>query len=167
MHAMLIPRVSLRTWTFLLVAGLLGTAYAAPRKTRTVSPHAPGHAKGSTNAALVQVEIPKSVFIIPSTPEQGRDPFFPLSTRLSRSVVVPVTVTNAPAVSVELELKGISGAANHRLAIINNRTFGVGEEGEVNSNGSRVRITCEDIGTDFARVRVNGVERTLRLPRGF
>jgi hypothetical protein len=67
---------------------------------------------------------------------------------------------------VDLQLKGISGAASHRLAIINNRTFATGEEGEVSSNMGVVRITCQEIKDDFVRVLVNGQERTLHLRPG-
>ncbi len=71
--------------------------------------------------------------------------------------------TNEPVVVVDLDLKGISGAANRRLAIINNRTFEAGEEGEVASSSGHVRLTCKEIKDDSVRVIVNGQERTLRL----
>ena len=130
------------------------------------SPRVADGVKATTNAPPAQAAIPKSVFVIPSSPQQGRDPFFPLSTRLRRTVPVPVATTHPPTVSVELELKGISGAVGHRLAIINNRTFAEGEEGEVTTDAGRVRIRCKDIGSDSVQVRVNGVERTLRFRPG-
>jgi hypothetical protein len=128
---------------------------------QTTAPAA-GKAPASTNAAPAQPQIPTSVFINPTTPQEGRDPFFPLSTR-QKPVVFQIT-TNAPAVAIaELELKGISGAGAHRLAIINNRTFESGEEGTVLSNVGRVRLTCKEINADSVRVLLNGVERTLTL----
>jgi len=65
-----------------------------------------------------------------------------------------------------LDLKGISGAVNRRLAIINNRTFAVGEEEELAVNSGRVRVVCKEITDDSVRVLVNGQERTLRLRSG-
>jgi hypothetical protein len=127
---------------------------------------ASGHAKPVTNAVPTEPEPPKSIFVSPSTSEEGRDPFFPQSARLRKSTVVAAGKTNpAPAV-VDLQLKGISGAANHRLAIINNRTFATGEEGEVSSNVGVVRVTCQEIKDDSVRVLLNGQERTLHLRPG-
>jgi hypothetical protein len=114
-----------------------------------------------TNAAPVKSEPPKSVFYDPANPQGGRDPFFPQSTRLKP--IVRHAPSSAPPPVIELELKGISGTADRRLAIINNRTFGSGEEGEVASNAGRVRIVCADIKTDSVRVLVNGQERELHL----
>lgn len=65
-----------------------------------------------------------------------------------------------------LGLMGISGALNHRLAIINNQTFGVGEEGEVTANSARVRIVCKEIKDDSVVVLVKGQKRTLHLRPG-
>ncbi len=53
---------------------------------------------------------------------------------------------------VELELKGISGTANRRLAIINNKTFEANEEGVVSTAWAPARITCKDINNDSVRV---------------
>ena len=124
---------------------------------------ASSNAQASTKAAPAQPEIPVSVFINPGSPQQGRDPFFPQSTR--QKPVITILQTNiAPAVAIaELELKGISGAADHRLAIINNRTFEIGEEGTVLTNVGRVRVTCREITENSVRVLLNGVERTLTL----
>jgi hypothetical protein len=67
----------------------------------------------------------------------------------------------APPAIAELELKGISGTADHRLAIINNRTFELGEEGTVLSNVGRVRLKCLEITTNSVRVNINGQDRIL------
>jgi hypothetical protein len=123
-----------------------------------------------TNAAPVQAEIPKSVFLIPARPQDGKDPFFPRSMRLfaSTSVVVKTNPlpTAAPAPAVELRLNGISGAADHPLAIINNQTFETNEEGEVPTNPGRARIRCLEIKPDSVLVQVGGEQRLLHLRPG-
>jgi hypothetical protein len=158
---------SLRAWTLPLAAALLGLTFTT--RAAQTPPAAADKAKTATNAAPAELELPKSVFIIPTTFAEGKDPFFPLSTRLNPPPPPPVTPTNvAPAVVqfVQLDLKGISGAVNRRLAIINNQTFGVGEEGEVTVNSGRVRVVCKEIKDDSVLVLVNGQERTLRLRPG-
>jgi len=69
--------------------------------------------------------VSRSVFVIPTNPKDGRDPFFPNSTRLYETV--SAAQPHIGDVS-SLILKGISGPPDHRLAIINNHTFGVGDE---------------------------------------
>ena len=158
---MLTPCPSLRAWTFLLAAALLSPAFAAQTPAGASS-----HGKAATNAVPTEPEPPKSIFVSPSTPQEGKDPFFPESTRLRNSPVVAKGATNLPPVVVELQLKGISGGANRRFAIINNRTFQTGEEGEVPSSVGVVRITCEAIKEDSVRVLVNGRQQILHLRPG-
>ena len=149
-----------------LTVALLGVAFASlAAQTHTNAPA--GSSPAPTNALPALPAIPQSVFIIPSSPQQGRDPFFPRSTRLFASVVVRSNLQATVAVPVELHLNGISGTAAHRLAIINNRTFDIGEEGEVATNLGRVRITCKDIQADSVRVLISGEERILRLRTSF
>jgi hypothetical protein len=146
-----------------LTVALLGLAFAAGAAPAPAA--SAGQAKAATSAAPAEPEPPKSVFNNPANPQQGKDPFFPQSTRrlpAPPQVVSPGT-TNQPVVVVDLDLKGISGAANRRLAIINNRTFEVGEEREVVSTSGHVRVTCKEIKDDSVRVLVNGQERILRL----
>jgi hypothetical protein len=147
------------------VAAYLSLAFAChASQARTNAP-----AKGSpaaTNAAPVQVEIPKSVFVIPTSPQEGKDPFFPRSTRLFPSGVVETNVPLATP-SVELRLNGISGTADRRLAIINNRTFETNEEAEVHTNQGRARIRCLEIKADSVRVQVGGEQRVLHFRPGF
>src|SRR5689334_19890815 len=67
-----------------------------------------------------------------ANPGFGKDPFFPKSTRL---ISKPVIKTNDPLPQGELPpgmvLKGISGTKEKPLAIINNYTFGAGEQAEI------------------------------------
>jgi hypothetical protein len=144
-----------------VAAILLSLAFASlAAQTRT---NAPSKAlPATTNAEPAQPEIPKSVFVIPTTPQEGKDPFFPRSTRLFGSVALK---TNMPAAAfaLELRLNGISGTADHRLAIINNQTFEANEEGGVPVNSGRVRVRCLEIRADSVLVQVGGEQRVLRL----
>jgi hypothetical protein len=149
-----------------LAAALLGLAFASlAAQTQTNAPS--GSVAAATNALPPLPQIPQSVFSIPVTPQEGKDPFFPRSMRIFTDPTAVVRTNSQPVVAavvaVELKLSGISGTADHRLAIINNRTFDVGEEGEVVSNVGRVRIICKDIKADSVRVLVRGEERLLRL----
>ena len=146
-----------------LALAILGLGYACfAAQTQTNAPS--GSAPAATNALLLLPQIPQSIFIIPIAPHEGKDPFFPRSMRLYSDVVVRTNLQPTTAVvAVELKLNGISGTANHRLAIINNRTFEVGEEGEVVSSVGHVHIICKDIKTDSVRVLISGEERIVRL----
>jgi hypothetical protein len=145
----------------------LSLAFASlATQTRTNAPAVVSLA--ATNAAPAQAEIPKSVFLIPATPQEGKDPFFPRSMRLFASVVVMSNVqplVTPPA--VELRLNGFSGTASRRLAIINNQTFETNEEGEVPTNPGRARIRCLEIKADSVLVQVGGEQRVLRMRPGF
>jgi hypothetical protein len=162
-------RISLGAFALPLAVASLGLAdpACAAQTHAAPAPHKANSAQTATNAAPAEPEIPQSIFIIPATTQQGKDPFFPLSKRMQKSVVVPVIATTQPVATIELELKGVSGIAGHRLAIINNRSFAAGEEGEVMTSAGRIRITCREIGTNSVQVVVNGAERTLRLRPGF
>jgi hypothetical protein len=102
----------------------------------------------------------KSVF-----DSKGRDPFFPNSTRQS---LEPSEKGDSQPVIV-LMVKGFSGYGNHRMAIINDHTFMVGEESEVISAGGRIRIRCVEIRDDVAVVTIgNAPQRIeLRIPSRF
>lgn len=112
--------------------------------------------------ALAPVEIPQSIFVIPTSPKDGRNPFFPNST-----FGVPVPVQVRPVTTgVDLSsfvLNGITSPPK-RTAMINGRTFEIGEEGEVHlPNGAKELIKCEDIGTDSAIISVKGQRRELHM----
>jgi hypothetical protein len=118
-----------------------------------------------TNTAPAQPEIPKSVFLIPTSPLEGKDPFFPRSVRLFASSGAQTNL-QPTAHYLELRLNGISGPLSRRLAIINNQTFAVNEEGEVPTNSGRARIRCLQIKDDSVVVQVGGKLRTLQLRHG-
>ena len=158
----------LRAWTLPLAAAAFGLVFAA-RAAQTPAAGPSQAAKASpapTNAAPADLEPPKSVYLEPATPQDGRDPFFPLSTRRKPKVVATPT-TPVAAAAVDLVLNGISGTAGRRLAIINNRTFEAGEEGVVTpKSGPPTHIRCLDIRADSVLVQIGTVQRELKLRPG-
>jgi hypothetical protein len=64
-------------------------------------------------------------------------------------------------------LKAISDSGNKRYALINNKTFAVGDIDTVTVNGLKVQVTCIDISQETATVEVDGARQELRLPQGF
>lgn len=107
----------------------------------------------------------KSVFIMPTAPREGKDPFFPRSTRPYTTRVVS-TNTAPVAIIADFRLDGISGPPDHRLAIINYKTFEVGEKADVNTNAGRMNVHCLEIGTDSVVIIVGGTERRVLRLRG-
>ena len=114
----------------------------------------------------VQVQ---AIFIHPKGPQEGKDPFFPKSDRPYREFLPPTTPNKQPiSMTADLKLSGISGSTDHRLAIINNKTFEIGEEGDVPSGSDRVRIRCLEIKDDSVIVQfvAGGLRREIHLRRG-
>jgi hypothetical protein len=101
----------------------------------------------------------RSVFVMPTSARDGRDPFFPES---SRPYEDSATVTNHPQVA-NLTVKGLSVEHGHAMVIINNHTFAVGDEGDVLTGGKRVHLRLVDIRAGTAVIEVNGSRRELRI----
>jgi hypothetical protein len=93
-----------------------------------------------------------SVFVIPTNPHDGRDPFFPESVRAAESMMASTHTVEITS----LKVPGISGTPGHLFAIINNHTFGVGEEGDVKTAGGPVHLRCVEILNDAVMVEING-----------
>ena len=107
-----------------------------------------------------EVASAKSVFI--DNPQFGKDPFFPKTARRAVTVDLASTHTVEPLMQVAgLLLKGISGGAGKRLAIINNRTFEVGEEGSLRVANQIFKIRCVEIRDKSVIVSVNGQTKEL------
>jgi hypothetical protein len=167
----LLHRSLLLLAVFISTAALSALATDVKTKPAKPAPKTPtkpakAAAPAPTNAAPVQVEIPKSVFVVPTSPQQGKDPFFPLSKRLFAAVVVPIKGNAPSATIVDLKLKGLAGTPDHPLAIINNRTFEANEEGSISTSTGRVTVRCVAIKPDSVVVFVNGQERILHLRPG-
>jgi hypothetical protein len=95
-------------------------------------------------------------------PPRGRDPFFPNSHRRDAVPTLAIRRDRPPPAS-ELVLKGVVGAASHRMALINNAILERGEEGSVRVPGGHVKVRCMEIGEDYAVVKVDGEIQPRRL----
>lgn len=100
----------------------------------------------------------RSVFNLPANPKEGRDPFFPSSSRPYQSQT-PANTSVGDLSSIVMQ--GITGPPDHRLAIINNVTFGVGDDAEVRTPQGRIQIHCVEIGADSAVIEADGQRREL------
>lgn len=100
---------------------------------------------------------PQSVFVMPASPKEGCDPFFPNSTR-PYNTAGPVT-QNVEWTS--LKLAGVSGSPDHRLVIINNNTFAEGDEQDVSVPGGRIHVSCLKISPRSVLIKVAGQTHEL------
>jgi hypothetical protein len=124
---------------------------------------APPQSRSSAGASpAISNAIPRSAFVVPTNPREGRDPFFPNSTLLWGAASKSPKQTLAPEASL-LVLQGLSGTAGRKLAIISNRTLAEGEETEVNTPGGRIRFRCVEIKSDSVIIEAGGERRELRL----
>jgi hypothetical protein len=149
-------RIPFRFATLLAGLTLLGiiSIHAAPPE-KTV--------KAATPVAASNA-IPQSVFTIPTSLQQGRDPFFPNSTYWLSGVGVVVPKQSTPShTEVTLVLNGLSGTAGHRLAMINGHTMAEGEAAEVSTASGRIRVRCVEIKAESVVVEVGNERRELRL----
>jgi len=101
--------------------------------------------------------VPLSVFVLPVNPKEGCDPFFPASTRPYESAASKNPVGDLTS----LVLRGLSGSPDHRLVIINNHTFGVGDEGDVITPHGRIHIHCIEITPKSVVVESGGQRHEL------
>lgn len=111
----------------------------------------------AAETATTQSVVPQSVFVIPTNPSEGHDPFYPNSTRLYSSGVTNASNT-IPSASL-LVLNGLSD----RLAIINRRTMAVGETTDVPTATGTVKVHLLEIKGKSVVVEVGGVSQELRL----
>ena len=101
------------------------------------------------NRGQANDEIPKSAFI--DDIKVGQDPFFPNTARRSGKTRVAAIQNDglikdpSKNFSDQIKLKGISGSATRRLALINNHTFAVGEQVEVKTSEGKVTVRCLEI----------------------
>lgn len=104
-------------------------------------------ARGSEHVVPTDPAVPKSVFV--DDVQNGKDPFYPNSTRRQEALPrVAATTNSAPVPSMlfdQLFLKGISGTKGEPLAIINSATVGLGEIAEIKCSGQIVKVRCREI----------------------
>jgi len=144
-------RSALVAWLSAALVAVLPVAAAPVAKPATpATPVAP--AKPVAPEAVSQ-----SVFVLPSNPKEGRDPFFPTSSRPYEAAASKNPVGDLTS----LVLRGISGSPDHRLVIINDHTFGVGDEGDVKTPHGRIHIRCVEIKASSAVVEAGGERHEL------
>ncbi len=114
-----------------------------------------GETTGPTPATAAP---PASVFVQPENPHQGRDPFYPESTRPYANAVAAHT---APIST--LIIKGFSGTADDRTVIINNHSFAVGDEGDVTTPAGRVHVHCLLIKANSVIIEADHQRRELEF----
>ncbi|MBC8002322.1 MAG: hypothetical protein H7X97_07010 [Opitutaceae bacterium] len=149
-----------------LVAALLIAGSCTGLTLAAVPATAPAPAKRAVIIpTLTTNSVPRSVFIIPKKEADGRDPFFPKSDRLSKAGAAKNPVA-AKMPTLTLVYNGLSGTADHQLAIINGRTLAEGEETELTVGNSRVKIRCIEIKGETVIVEALGERRELRLGSG-
>jgi hypothetical protein len=103
--------------------------------------------------------VPRSIFNFPTNPKEGRDPFFPSSLRPYVSAVVKPAGGDVTS----LRLAGISGTPGHRLVIINNHTFGAGDDGEVITSQGRMHVHCVEVSAKSVVLDADGQRIELHL----
>ncbi|MGO8677968.1 MAG: hypothetical protein ACLQVX_19140 [Limisphaerales bacterium] len=140
-----------------VLLALLCPAVAA----RAAGSQAPA-AQVSTNAipaAALTAATPQSVFIVPTSPRQGRNPFFPRSALDGAGTESKQQVVDTSAVV----LNGLTSPPRV-TAMINGRTFEPGESGQIKlPSGARVMVRCLEIRTNGV-VAIIGAQRCeLRL----
>jgi hypothetical protein len=108
---------------------------------------------------LADFVLVKSEFV--DDPRFGKDPFYPTSQRRFGPRYTPTQVIQPDAPVTELALKGISGSRNQPLAIINNRTFAVGETADMKINNQILKVRCIEINDKAVKITINGVPKEL------
>ncbi len=107
----------------------------------------------------------KSVFVMPGSPKDGRDPFFPNSTRPYESSPSAKNVDNTLLHTLKIG-SIMDGGVGRVFAVINNHTFAPGEEGSViTDDGQRINIRCLDINASAGTVTIesSGARATLNF----
>ena len=110
-------------------------------------------------SVTVNTNVVRSIFLQPASPREGRDPFYPESLRPYAVVVVPQVVPRITS----LKIRGFSGTPENRMVIINNHSFGVGDEGDVLTPGGRLHVHCLEINGDTVVIEADNQRRELRF----
>ena len=129
--------------------------------------------KGTNALAGTNVVLMETNSIFEDNPANGRNPFFrvartPAPVAPPCSGVEPAQGQTPPAPpkpkpEVVLTLTGIMGTSHRRAALINDRTFEVGDEAVIRSGESQARVLCLEIGAQHAVVQVDGKPESIKL----
>jgi hypothetical protein len=101
----------------------------------------------------------RSMFVMPASIHDGRDPFFPESSRPYEDAVASKRSVDATV----FVIKGLSIVRGRAMVIINNHTFSLGDEGDVMTTSGRVHIKLAEIRPGVAVVEVNGAKREISI----
>ena len=104
--------------------------------------------------ATNEFAFPKSVFVYNDT--KGKDPFYPNRARGGTVVVSTNTPVSTGPNLADLQLRGIAGPPERRIALINNLTFSKGEEQEVRVGNSKAKIKVLEIREKSVSILVEG-----------
>jgi len=115
--------------------------------------------KAAPSVPSAGTNAPQSVFVMPDGLKEGRDPFFPNSTRPYRDRPAPAGASELS----DLKIDGITRARGHVFVIINNETFGVGDEADVKTPTGKLHIRCVRINDNDVTVEAGGQFLTLTL----
>lgn len=99
---------------------------------------------------------------MPKQFSEGRDPFFPDSTRVYQAVMLESPNRTKADVS-SLVVKGINRDAKGAFVIINNHTFTVGDEGDVLTPGGRIHLKCVAVLPNAVVIESGGVLHQLPI----
>jgi hypothetical protein len=132
----------------------------APPKTGAAT--APATTNASSPSTNLSAEF-ASVFDDTLPREKARDPFYPDSTRLARSVAAIGPAPPPAPVAPELKLLAISGSEKRRVATINNSILEVGEDASVRTVGRKVNVHIVEIGADYVILTIEGETGQTRL----
>src|SRR5207249_3073878 len=106
---------------------------------------------------------PKSVFV--SNDPRGKDPFFPNRPRLGvlpTPAATNVVATAGPNLS-DLQLRGITGSPERRIALINTDPLEKGEEKEVRTSNGKLKIQVLEIREKSVLLRIEGQKEPKEL----
>jgi len=90
----------------------------------------------------------------------NREPDPPVIAHAPEFVPIPPAT---PIRYEQLALKGISGAANRRVALINNETLMVGETAKIKVKDTKIEVTCKEIRANSVLLMVDGKILELKL----
>lgn len=127
-----------------------------------------GAATTATNSAPAVI---RSVFTLPAGAKDGRDPFYPATSRAlgdanhsaSSQASTNTATIGQPAAIASLKFPGVSGTPGKLLAIINNHTFAVGDEGDVITPNGKIHLRCMEIHPDVVVVEIAGKIHRINL----
>jgi hypothetical protein len=112
--------------------------------------------------ATNEIVIPKSVFV--TNDVRGKDPFFPNRVRGGLTATPTNVVPTPPGPNIkDLQLRGISGPPENRIALINNLTFKNGETNEVRLIGGKVKVRVLEIREKSVLLEIEGVAGPIEL----